>query len=318
MKINKKQRNGALNRPAFKIVTEITTKVMKHTLENNQLTVQVNTHGAELSSVKSRETQREFIWQADPAVWARHAPVLFPIVGKLAQDQYRLDGKTYTMSQHGFARDQDFRLAGQQEDQLTFELAAHEETKHMYPFDFVLRIGYQLSANRLQLTYQVKNAGRQPMPFSIGGHPAFYAPAQQDKHWEEYALLFEKNETLDRHFIENGLRNGQTKRLLDDERLLPLHRHLFEDDAIIFEQVQSDWVSLVAETTGEKIVTVYMKDFPYLGIWQKLGADFYCIEPWCGLADKAGFTGDFTGKEGVQLLEAGKVFEVGFGMEFYY
>lgn len=290
---------------------------MNYSIENKQFSIRIQTHGAELSSVKHKATQQEYIWQADLSVWARHAPVLFPIVGKLNKNQYRLNGHTYNMPQHGFARDKEFRCIGQDDHQITFELSADEETKQKYPFDFILTIHYELMDKYLAIAYEVKNTGSQPMPFSIGAHPAFYCPAQIDHHWEEYHLLFEKNEMLDRHFIEDGLRSGQTKQLLDDEHMLPLHRHLFEDDAIVFYNVKSDWVSIMAQSTGKKIVTVYCKEFPYLGIWQKLGADFYCIEPWYGLADKKGFSGEITQKEGVQILKPDSKFEISYTIEFH-
>lgn len=290
---------------------------MTHNIENEQFSVQIRPHGAELCSVKSKDTAYEYIWQANPAIWARHAPVLFPIVGKLNNDQYRLGDKTYTMPQHGFARDKEFTCTQSENQRLSFQLSADQETKEKYPFDFMLEIQYELSGHQLAVTYLVKNRDEQPMPFSIGAHPAFCCPAQIDHHWEEYQLLFEKNETLERHFIKNGLRNGKTKRLLKDEHMLPLHRHLFKNDAIVFCGTASDCVSILAQTTGRKIVSVYFRDFPYLGIWQKLGAGFYCIEPWLGLADKQGFDGDFTEKEGIQILEPGKEFSVGYTMEFH-
>lgn len=290
---------------------------MTYNIENEHFSVQVKAHGAELSSVKHKITQQEYMWQAAPEVWARHAPVLFPIVGRLNGDQYRLNGNTYKMSQHGFARDKEFTCTQQDDHALVFELSADEETRQKYPFDFVLTIRYQLTDSRLITAYEVKNNGSQPMPFSIGAHPAFYCPAQIDQRWEEYQLLFERNETLDRHFIEEGLRSGQTEQLLDDEHVLPLHRHLFENDAIVFYNVKSEWISLMAQTTGKKIVTVYCKEFPYLGIWQKLGAEFYCIEPWYGLADKKGFNDDITRKEGIQMLKPSQNFKASYTIQFH-
>lgn len=290
---------------------------MAYSIENEQLSIQIQTHGAELISVKNKATKQEYIWQADPKVWARHAPVLFPIVGKLHGDEYRLNGSSYHISQHGFARDKEFKCIQQENHQLSFELSADEETRQMYPFEFMLQIRYRLKDNRLVIVYEVENRGSQPMPFSIGAHPAFYCPAQIDHHWEEYQLLFERNETLERHLIEDGLRNGQTKQLLDAEHVLPLHRHLFEDDAVIFYNVESEWISIMAQSTGKKIVTVYCSEFPYLGIWQKLGADFYCIEPWCGLADTKGFRGEITQKEGIQVLNASGKFEISYAIEFH-
>ena len=275
---------------------------MQYTLENDRLVATIDTHGAELHSVRSKATGREYIWPADPAVWARHAPVLFPIVGKLKDDQYQVNGQTYSMSQHGFARDQEFEFVQQQNQTLTFRLTANNDTRAKYPFNFVLNIAYHLSDNQLQITYQVTNQNQEEMPFSIGAHPAFYCPAQIEGRWEEYHLLFAQAETLDRQFLEDGLRTGETKQLVDNSRQLPLHRSLFEHDALVFENVVSDSVSIIAQSTGEPVVTVHFAGFPYLGIWQKVGADFYCIEPWYGVADAADTSGKITEKEGIQML----------------
>ena len=281
----------------------------QHILENEQLTARFKTEGAELISVQDKNSGQEYIWQADPTVWARHAPVLFPIVGRLKNDQYRLDGKTYSMKQHGFARDSDFSVVDQTKTQITFGLTASPATQEQYPFNFVLDIRYTLRERELEVAYTVINHDQEAMPFSIGAHPAFYCPAQQDQQLREYHLAFEKPETLDRHLLDSGLRTGETEQLLANEEVLPLHQKLFEADAIIFKNLASEQVSIVRQADGRPIVTVQFAGFPYLGIWQKVGADFYCIEPWYGLADVTNASGDFTKKEGAQKLSPDEQFE---------
>jgi len=281
----------------------------QHVLENEYLTVRFKTEGAELTSVKDKKSGQEYIWQADPTVWSRHAPVLFPIVGRLKNDQYRLNGDTYSMKQHGFARDQDFSVLDQTKTQITFGLTASPTTQEQYPFNFVLDIRYTLRERTLEVFYQVINRDQVVMPFSIGAHPAFYCPAQQNQRLQEYHLAFKKPETLDRHLLNDGLRTGETKRMLTDEKVLPLHQQLFEADAIIFKNSASDQVSIVRQSDGKPIVTVQFAGFPYLGIWQKVGADFYCIEPWYGLADATEASGDLTTKEGIQKLSSNEQFE---------
>lgn len=288
-----------------------------HVLENEHLTATFSSEGAELTSVRSRKSDQEYIWQADPTVWARHAPVLFPIVGRLKNDEYHLNGKAYSMSQHGFARDQNFTVVDQSEDLVTFRLTASPLTREQYPFNFVLDIQYTLSDHQLSVNYRVTNQDQSVMPFSIGGHPAFLCPAQQEHHMEEYQLEFEKPETLDRHFIEDGLRNGEAERLLTDEKVLPLHRHLFESDAIVFRHPVSQQVSIVRQSDGQPLVSVRFPDFPYLGIWQKLGADFYCIEPWFGVADTHQASGDLLEKEGIVKLSPEEQFNASFQLIFH-
>ncbi|MEM9829678.1 MAG: aldose 1-epimerase family protein [Bacteroidota bacterium] len=286
-------------------------------LENDHLTVTFKTAGAELTSARRKDNNWEYIWQADPAVWARHAPVLFPIVGRLVDNQYTLRGETYSMGQHGFARDQNFSVVSHSATEITFGLTASPETQKIYPFNFVLDIHYTLNGDELTVTYQVTNHDQVDLPFSIGAHPAFYCPAQQGQQWEEYHLKFEKNETLDRHLLENGLRNEKTERLLTNEDVLPLHRKLFESDAIIFKDTESDWVQIIRRSDGQPIVTVSFSGFPYLGIWQKVGADFYCIEPWYGIADTADRSGDFTEKEGIRQLSPGEQFVAKYQIKFH-
>nr|WKN39284.1 aldose 1-epimerase family protein [Tunicatimonas sp. TK19036] len=289
----------------------------QYVLENEYLTATFKTEGAELTSVQDKASGQEYIWQADPTVWARHAPVLFPIVGRLKDDTYQLNGDTYTMTQHGFARDMNFSVVDQSDDHITFGLTASPDTHAQYPFNFVLDIQYTLKDRQLEIVYRVTNQDQKEMPFSIGAHPAFYCPAQQEHHWEEYQLAFEKPETLVRHMIEDGLRNGKTEPLMDDEIALPLHRHLFEADAIVFENLASDEVSIVRQSDGKSLITVKFPGFSYLGIWQKLGSDFFCIEPWYGVADSITASGDLFEKEGMQRLSPEEQFEATHSIIFH-
>ncbi|MGB3589181.1 MAG: aldose 1-epimerase family protein [Tunicatimonas sp.] len=286
-------------------------------LENDHLTATLKSEGAELTSVRSKADNQEYIWQADPAVWARHAPVLFPIVGRLKDNQYQLNGDAYSMGQHGFARDQNFSVINQSDTEITFGLTASPETQKMYPFNFVLDIRYTLQDNELTVAYQVTNQDQVTMPFSIGAHPAFYCPTQQNQRLEEYHLQFEKPETLSRHLLEDGLRNGDTEPLLNNEDVLPLHRKLFESDAIIFKDIASDWVRILRQSDGQRVVTVIFSGFPYLGIWQKVGADFYCIEPWYGLADTEEGQADFAQKEGIMTLSPEEQFSAEYQIKFH-
>ena len=290
---------------------------MQYILENDQLSITLATHGAEVQRVRRPSTGQEYLWTADPAVWARHAPVLFPIVGKLKDDRYQLGDDTYRMTQHGFARDKDFKVIEQNDHQVTFGLTADPKTTEHYPFNFTLDVRYQLTDNRLETTYRVINHDRTEMPFSVGAHPGFLCPARIDGREEEYHLRFEQEETLARHVLQGGLRTGETRPVLDHSRQLVLHPSLFEDDALVFTDVASDSVSIVPQSTGQPMVTVDFSGFPYLGIWQKVGADFYCIEPWYGLADRADTDGSFADKEGIQTLPPENAFEATYGMIFH-
>ena len=145
------------------------------TLKNTALTLNISLHGAELTSIRD-SFGREFLWQADPAFWKRHSPVLFPIVGSLWEKHFRVNGREYEMGQHGFARDMDFRLVSEREDEMWFELKSSPETLAKYPYKFTLRIGYRLEANKIHVMWEVSGDDSQTMWFQIGAHPAFYLP----------------------------------------------------------------------------------------------------------------------------------------------
>ena len=290
---------------------------MQHILENDQRTVTVSTQGGEVQSVLNQASGQEYIWTADPAVWARHAPVLFPIVGKLKDDQYRWGDNTHRMTQHGFARDQEFKVIEQAPNQITLGLTASPETTEHYPFNFALDIIYQLTDNELATTYRVINHDASAMPFSIGGHPGFLCPSQVNGRAESYYLLFDRQETLSRQLLSNGLRTGETRPVLQGEQELALDAALFQEDALVFADVASDAVSIVPRSTGQPLVTVRFPGFPYLGIWQKVGADFYCIEPWYGLADSVDASGILSEKEGITILAPEDVFEAAYSVVFH-
>jgi len=290
---------------------------MNHILENENWTVKTKEVGAELTSIQNKSTGREYLWQGDPNVWAGQAPILFPIVGRLKNDQYRAEGSTYAMKQHGFARRSNFSVLEQNRQQLHFGLTADSKSTEMYPYNFVLDVVYQLQENEIKVTYTVTNKDQKKMPFSIGAHPAFAIPRIVDKQVREYHLIFSQPESLDRHFIENGLVSGETQALLDHEDQLVLHPKLFERDAIIFKGHQSEYVSLVCQNDGTKLVEMDVRGYPYLGIWQKAGAEYICIEPWYGIHDAEDSTGEIEMKEGIQLLEAGKSFECSYGIRLF-
>lgn len=166
---------------------------MKKTLSNNLLTIQVSPHGAELSSIVANATGKEFLWQADPAFWKRHSPVLFPIVGSVWNNEYRHNGKTYKLSQHGFARDREFELIKETDTELRFRLQENEETLQIYPFPFCLEIGYKLAGNQIEVLWYVKNTGNEELHFQIGAHPAFYFPDYDKEDQKRGFFAFDKN-----------------------------------------------------------------------------------------------------------------------------
>lgn len=272
-------------------------------ITNEHLTVGIKRRGAELCSIKSTDGF-EYIWQADPAVWARHAPVLFPIVGRLRAGRYTLNGKTYELPQHGFARDMDFTLIDRDEHTLIFQLLPTAGTRARYPFEFALTISYRLNGPLLTVEYKVQNCSKETMPFSIGAHPAFNLAAPI----EQCRLEFERQETLNTWRLSGEeLLANETEPVLQNSRILPLSRTIFNRDALIFMDAVSDRITLCTEP-GSRRIAVEFPGFPQLGIWAKPGAPFVCIEPWYGYVDPDQPYGDIMNKPGILQLEAGKTF----------
>jgi galactose mutarotase-like enzyme len=284
---------------------------MNYSLENNRCRVTVQTHGAELSSLVRKDLPEiadlEYIWAADPAVWGRHAPVLFPIVGRLPQDTYRHQGRQYQLPQHGFARDREFTLVHQTAEELTFELHADEASRAVYPFEFVLRITYQLRGLQLTVRWDVHNPDpAQELLFSIGAHPAFRCPLMPEEKFEDYFFHFDHPVTLARHLLEGGLLNGETAPVLHEETEMPLTYGLFAQDALVFKHFDFTHVTL-RSFVSDRAVRLRFDGFPYLGLWTKgPGAPFVCIEPWQGIAGSVGSPVELADKEGILTLAPGQ------------
>jgi galactose mutarotase-like enzyme len=285
---------------------------MIETLQNDFFKIEIATMGAELKSIYNKHSEEEYLWQGLPDWWPRRAPVLFPIVGKLNNNTYRVNGKTFSLPQHGFARDNEFTVGHRNESSVEFILKSNDAFMLKYPFQFELKIRYSLEENRLQVAYQVSNNGSAPMPFSIGAHPGF--ALRQGETLADYYLEFEKAETLDRHLLEDGLFNGKTERVVTEEKALLLNDDLFRKDAIVFKNMKSTWLHLKSKNSDYKIKISYA-GFPYFGIWSKPGASFLCLEPWCGMADRSGFEGYLNVKEGIQTLVPEGIFHRSFYIE---
>ncbi|MGV3585755.1 MAG: aldose 1-epimerase family protein [Adhaeribacter sp.] len=281
---------------------------MIHYLENDNYKVGVKASGAELCSFQHKQTNLEYIWQADPQIWPRHAPVLFPVVGKLPGGKYSYAGKTYELPQHGFARDMDFELTSKKDNELIFELKDSEQTRAIYPFPFRLQIIYRLNENTLETIYAVQNPAETDLYFSIGAHPAFNCPLLPGESFADYYLAFEQPETQAHYLLEQGLLNGKTEPLLRNETKLPLSYDLFLYDALVFKNLASEKIEL-KNLKHNHGLSFEFKGFPYFGIWTKQpGAGFICLEPWHGIASSVGDTGELTQKEGINKLAAGEAF----------
>ncbi len=279
---------------------------MIYELENQRLKVQVNSMGAEMWSIFDKHSQTEHLWQGDPSVWGRRAPVLFPICGKLVNDSCVIDGKTYSIPMHGFARDYEHQVIAADKDSLSLRFTQSEETLRRYPFRFSLDTRYRLEDNRLSCTFEVTNAGDGVLPFSIGYHAGFQCPFDSQRSIEDYSLVFEKKETAAELLCDGFLTGGQ-RNYLHDQDIIPLHDRLFPN-SFILTGLQSDYVGIVEKDTGRE-VRVFIKGFPYVTFWSTPNkVPFVCIEPWYGVPDPADTDGDFRKKPGIQKIAPGECF----------
>ncbi|MDP9008745.1 MAG: aldose 1-epimerase family protein [Pseudomonadota bacterium] len=273
-------------------------------ISSGDLTAEIDPLGAQLSSLKYR-TALDLLWNGDPAVWAGRAPLLFPIVGVLVGGAYRLGAQTYLLPRHGFARGKLFAVKSTTASAAAFRLAADEASLRVYPFEFELDVGYELEGATLSVTTEIRNRGNAEMPASFGYHPGFRWPLPFGQQRAEHFIEFEADEPAPARRIDSaGLLTPERHPTPIAGRRLVLADSLFDDDVLIFDQIKSR--SVLYGGNGGPRIKVGFPDAPWLAVWTKPGAPFICIEPWHGITDPQGFSGDFKDKPGVFILKAGE------------
>ncbi|MCM1330110.1 MAG: aldose 1-epimerase family protein [Ruminococcus sp.] len=269
---------------------------MQITIQTEKITAVIDSLGAELSSVTGGGT--EYLWQADPAVWKRHAPILFPFICNTASKKYTVNGKEYALSNHGFARDSEFEVLYEKENEAGFRLKADGESRKIFPYDFELYVKYAVSGNRLGVSYIVKNTGDKVLPYFIGGHPAFNVPDFGD-----YFVQYEKPEHITR---------GETV-IADNTDKVDLSHELFADDVFMKDKPNSSWVALVSKSEGMKVRLNYDKS-GCIAVWSSYFADgeltekakFVCLEPWSSTPVYCDGTEELTEMKNALRLNAGE------------
>ena len=268
------------------------------------MTAKLNPLGAELWSLSDR-AGREYMTDADPAFWTGHAPLLFPIVGMLNANLYRIDGQEYAMAKHGFARKSRFEVLSASPDNARFRLMDTAQTRAIFPFAFALEIEFHIAGATLAITATVTNPDEQALPFSFGFHPAFAWPLPGGADKDAHRVVFAQPEPAPIRRIDpaSGLLVPKSHPTpVEGSTLTPTAR-LFEPDALIWDHLASRALSFGAP--GGSWIDLAFPDTPLLGIWQKPEAHYLCLEPWQGIADPVGFTGDFRDKPVVAELAAG-------------
>ena len=281
------------------------------TLSNSTLTISIKRHGAELCSILRNGT--EHLWQADPAIWARHSPVLFPIVGRVWENRYRVLNREYSLPQHGFARDMDFTLVSQTESEAWWLLESNEETLAKYPYPFSLRIGYVLDGDKVIVKWDVENTGSSLMHFQIGAHPAFVLP-EFDANNKGANGYFDFDNQGELYYCRPGEKGcAETGAHLfepDCGTTLAITPNAFGPDTYMFENGQLHRVSILDKQHKPYISVDF--DAPLVALWAPVKAHpecpFVCIEPWYGRCDYMHYEGDFASRAWINHLEPGKHF----------
>ncbi|WP_105956060.1 aldose 1-epimerase family protein [Apilactobacillus quenuiae] len=287
-------------------------------LGNEYLNVIINTKGAEVTSIKN-DQNIEYIWQADSNFWGRHAPILFPIVGRLKNDKYEYNGQIYSMGQHGFAREMEFEIVKKTNDSVTMQLKSNAATLKMYPFDFTLKINYLLSDSELKINLSVTNDGKNEMLFSIGAHPAFNVPLGNlaEKNYDEYYINVSPNKIYKQipfkaPYID--LRNAYDINLY---KPLQLKHEIFYDDAKIIKIDDNKVMCRLGNQNFNHGVEVKANNPEYAGLWSANNASFVCLEPWWGVADDINADGILSHKNGIKHLLSEQTFNTDYSIRIF-
>lgn len=281
---------------------------MQVELESQGYTAVVSETGAELVSLRDPSGE-EFMWSGDAEFWTGRAPILFPVVGRLKEGRYTLDGQTFEMPKHGLVRRKVWALESQSPARVSFSTRADDKTTQHYPFDFELITSFDLDGPRLKISYQVINHGGSEMLFSLGSHPAFALPISAQDGLDQWSVEFSEKETLDRQLLDGGLIGANpTRNYLDNTSTVELSDSVFNDDSLIFFGIKSQRLDLVHQSRGKRL-SLHTGGAPDLGIWSMPNAPYVCIEPWFGYDDPVGTSGDLRDKPGLVSLAAGAVFD---------
>lgn len=288
-------------------------------IENQWLKVGIEKNGAEVRKVKNKKNGLDYMWSGDNKYWGRVSPILFPIVGRLKDDQLKINGQTYKMSQHGFLRDVEFNVLEQSATNASFVFESAGRFLDVYPFEFKAIIRYMLKEDSLIVHWEIVNQNKEEMYFSIGAHPAFKIPLLENETSDDYSLHF--TPSANKNVMEYELKNSliHEKGMANEISIVPLTNSLFANDALVYSNI--DKINLVSNKTSHG-VEVLFKNFPFVGVWSRYMdtdhtiAPFVCIEPWYGIADLYDTSGEISEKFGINRLESGCTFDAEYSIKF--
>lgn len=274
-------------------------------LHNDQLQVEIAELGAQLHSIKRVDNQIEYLWQGDPASWKRQAPILFPFVGRLKDDQYQFNGQTYHQTQHGFARDREFKVVDQTSSAVLLEQHDDDQTRAAFPFAYQLRVHYQLVGDQLAVTYSVTNPDQQhSLIYAIGAHPGFNMPLAKESQYDDIELSVSPAETYSRVVLDGPYNDSQHPLTIDMRQPIHINHELFKNDAVIFETGGANFTATLTDPANNHGVHVHTVGTQHVGVWSPYPtkANFACVEPWWGIADNVNADGQLLHKQGMHRL----------------
>lgn len=284
---------------------------MLNTISNKSLRCKISSKGAELRSLINNRTGKEYIWQIDESVWGSSSPVLFPAIGKIKSGKITYHGKAYDMPKHGIIRyNTDLKLNHFNDSHCSFKLESSPKTLTQYPYQFSFEVDYKLIDYRLIMTYYIKNNSNVKMPFMCGGHTAYACPLDHQTKLTDYSIDFPKSiDFKARTLGDSGLLSHRIRKIPADANCLELSEALFDEDALIFENIDFDWVRL-RRKDNKKGIVVKFTGYHHLALWAKPGADYVCIEPWLGLPDSEEEPIEITKKSTYKHLKPGESFSI--------
>ena len=280
-------------------------------LENAQFKIRVSSLGAELQSLYSKETEREYLWQAAPEAWDHHSLLLFPCCGRIDRSRIIARGREWPLAMHGFAKDREFSVLERTETALLLELAADDATLRQFPYLFRLRVRFTLTGTEIEEAFEVINDDDVPMPFSLGGHPAFFCPVDLESAAADCVLEFDRPQEIVEHALTEGTRlivPGEEKPFLSGASSLRLSNAFFNDGPKVLSNVDAEFVRLRSEKTG-RFVEMGIAGFPFMTLWglgQRMTV--IAVEPWCGTSDVEGTDHVWENKFGNETAAPGECF----------
>lgn len=278
-------------------------------LENDKLHIRVCSVGAELQSVYSKVTEAEYIWQPGTETFAHHTMLLFPNPGRIAHDRIIVGGKVYPAMMHGFANDMDFRLVEQKDNHLILELAATDFTRRYFPYEFRLQVEFILDNDKVLQNFHVINDDNKDVYYCLGAHPGFYCPIVLGETGDDYSLVFDVPQNLDREELEAHTRllTGNTAPALVDECEMPLDEHFFDNGPRLYRNMNANTITLRSNRSGH-FMELGIAGFENLCLWGAPGKmSVICIEPWCGTSDRTDTDHIWEKKPGIRCIEIGGI-----------